>query len=318
MDMLRARVYLALLTGAPVTSLLPAGELPGGGRSPAAGPASGAASAHPAFGFPSVTVNLTLPLATWLGGSDSPGHCAGFGPLDAAEARDLADVIAGQAGNRWCLTFTDAGGRPVLHGCVRAGPPSGRRRARTAAGPRDGPTAGTRDGSTAGTRDGPEAGTRDGPEAGTPDGARAGPRDRRGAGSRDGHRAWNSEKPTTGTRGGPRAGPRGTWTFTFTLLTGDGCDHAWETPGYRPSPALRHLIEARHGICVFPGCGRPATQCDLDHTVPHERGGRTCLCNLAPLCRRHHKAKQAPGWRLQQPAPGTLIWTTPSGRCYLR
>jgi hypothetical protein len=107
-----------------------------------------------------------------------------------------------------------------------------------------------------------------------------------------------------------------TWTFTFTPLTGGGCDHAWETPAYRPPPTLRHLIEIRHDTCVFPGCRRPAIQCDLDHTIAYERGGRTCLCNLAPLCRRHHEAKQAPGWRLEQSTPGKLTWTTPSGRCY--
>jgi len=38
--------------------------------------------------------------------------------------------------------------------------------------------------------------------------------------------------------------------------------------------------------------------------------------SLVPLCRRHHQAKQAPGWHLSQTAPGTLTWTTPSGRRY--
>ena len=37
---------------------------------------------------------------------------------------------------------------------------------------------------------------------------------------------------------------------------------------------------------------------------------------LAPLCRRHHGAKQAPGWHLQQEIPGTLTWTLPSGRTH--
>jgi hypothetical protein len=37
--------------------------------------------------------------------------------------------------------------------------------------------------------------------------------------------------------------------------------------------------------------------------------------NLAPLC-RHHRAKQAQGWRLEQPEPGFLKWRTPSGRTY--
>jgi hypothetical protein len=32
------------------------------------------------------------------------------------------------------------------------------------------------------------------------------------------------------------------------------------------------------------------------------------------LCRRHHGAKQVPGWRLEQPEPGLLTWTLPSRR----
>ena len=28
--------------------------------------------------------------------------------------------------------------------------------------------------------------------------------------------------------------------------------------------------------------------------------------------------KQAPGWHLEQPHPGELIWTTPSGRTYTK
>ena len=53
-----------------------------------------------------------------------------------------------------------------------------------------------------------------------------------------------------------------------------------------------------------------------DHTLAYETGGKTCLCNLAPLCRRHHQVKQTPGWTLEQTTPGTLTWTTPSGRRY--
>ena len=102
----------------------------------------------------------------------------------------------------------------------------------------------------------------------------------------------------------------------MTLLTGSGCDHAWETHAYRPSAGLRHLVDLRHSTCVFPGCRRPAAQCDADHTLAYDRGGRTCLCNLAPLCRHHHQAKQSPGWALDQTTPGVLIWTTPSGRRY--
>jgi hypothetical protein len=93
-------------------------------------------------------------------------------------------------------------------------------------------------------------------------------------------------------------------------------DHAWETPAYRPSDALRHLVNIRHATCVFPGCRRPAVQCDTDHTLAYEDGGKTCLCNLAPLCRHHHQVKQTPGWTLDHTIPGTLTWTTPAGRRY--
>jgi hypothetical protein len=94
------------------------------------------------------------------------------------------------------------------------------------------------------------------------------------------------------------------------------CDHARAETGYHPSRALQHLIRARSATCTAPGCGRPAARCDLDHTTAWDQGGRTCECNLAPLCRHHHRCKQAEGWRLTQPEPGILVWRTPSGRTY--
>jgi len=99
------------------------------------------------------------------------------------------------------------------------------------------------------------------------------------------------------------------------LETGD-CSHPRESPRYRPSSVLRHLITIRQPTCSFPGCRRPATRCDQDHTVPYDQGGRTCECNLSPLCRRHHRCKQAEGWCLGQPEPGVLVWHTPAGRTY--
>jgi hypothetical protein len=104
--------------------------------------------------------------------------------------------------------------------------------------------------------------------------------------------------------------------ITVMPLAAGTCDHPNEEPGYKPSRRLRHLIRARDRTCSFPGCRRPAGQCDLDHTVPYESGGRTCECNLAPLCRRHHRCKQSSGWQLNQPEPGILVWTTPAGRTY--
>ncbi len=94
------------------------------------------------------------------------------------------------------------------------------------------------------------------------------------------------------------------------------CGHSRESAGYVPPPRLRHLVRVRQRRCSFRGCRRAAVRCDLDHTVPFEAGGRTCECNLAPLCRRHHRAKQVPGWQLSQDRPGEMTWRLPSGREY--
>jgi len=107
------------------------------------------------------------------------------------------------------------------------------------------------------------------------------------------------------------------FTLTIDPLARGTCDHRHQEPAYQPSRRLRHLVEARTPTCTAPGCQQPATRCDLDHTIPYDRGGRTCECDLAPLCRHHHRCKQAGGWRLDQPAPGIMTWTTPSGRHYV-
>jgi hypothetical protein len=82
---------------------------------------------------------------------------------------------------------------------------------------------------------------------------------------------------------------------------------------YRPPAALRRQVMERDGRCMAPSCRRPAHQADLDHTVPFHRGGATCACNLAVLCRHHHRLKQRPGWRVIHLWPGILLWITPTG-----
>src|SRR5215831_10399061 len=150
MDQLRAQVYLALLTGQPFTALTGRGT-PLGDRCTGTSP-GGSAFGGPRPGTyghgPVGAVNLTMPLATWLGLSDAPGHAAGYGPLDAADSRDLAARLAGQPGSRWCITLTGEDGRPVAHGCARRGPgPSGRSRPP----PRRPPRSGSARGSPRGT-----------------------------------------------------------------------------------------------------------------------------------------------------------------------
>jgi hypothetical protein len=125
------------------------------------------------------------------------------------------------------------------------------------------------------------------------------------------HPPLGSGPPGTGPPGSPL-----TLTTPLIPLARGPCDHARAEIGYHPSRKLQHLIRARSATCTAPGCRRPAARCDLDHTVPWDQGGRTCECGLAPLCRHHHRCKQAEGWRLEQPEPGLLVWRVPSGRTY--
>jgi hypothetical protein len=91
------------------------------------------------------------------------------------------------------------------------------------------------------------------------------------------------------------------------------CTHANAASGYRIPDRMRDLIEVRDQDCGFPICRRPASRCDLDHTVPYDQGGPTCPCNISPGCRHDHRMKGSTAWRLRQPRPGTLVWTAPSG-----
>jgi len=140
MDQLRARAFTARLTGQPLDSLLPAlaahdgtgadpaGPGPGTGAGPAgqnvATDGASGAAAGPA-GWPAGlggSVNLTMPAAAWLGQCDRPGQLSGLGAADAGTCRDVADTLARNPSAQWCVTLIGRDGRPVAHGCARAGP----------------------------------------------------------------------------------------------------------------------------------------------------------------------------------------------------
>jgi len=138
---------------------------------------------------------------------------------------------------------------------------------------------------------------------------------RAGPGTRDGPQ---------GSGPGPSPGPRELIRQFLTRLgiTPDpiavtSCDHHDAEPGYTPSRKLRHKIHARTPTCSYWGCRRPAQQCDDDHTIAWDSGGLSCECNIAPLCRRHHRMKQRECWTLTQPEPGIMIWEAPSRRRYV-
>ncbi|UGU22085.1 HNH endonuclease signature motif containing protein [Mycobacterium avium] len=86
---------------------------------------------------------------------------------------------------------------------------------------------------------------------------------------------------------------------------------------YTPSAALADFVRCRDLTCRWPGCDRPATECDLDHTIPYAEGGPTHASNLKCYCRTHHLVKTFWGWREQQLPDATLILTSPAGQTYV-
>jgi hypothetical protein len=224
--------------------------------------------------------HLTVPLGTLLGLADRPGELTGLGPVDPTLARDLARASAAHPKTSWCFTVTDQEGHAIGHGCARPEPRSRRKRGHRKRGHR--------------------------PQARAPrSGFTFTPEDR--PGPPGGYGTWRF---TTGAPGQPDL------LVEIEPIPIDTCDHRREAKGHDPGVMLRHLTEIRHATCTGPTCRRPAGRSDFEHNVPYEAGGRTCMCNGGPKCRREHRLKQDPRWKVEQLTPGTFRWTTPSGRQY--
>ncbi|MBI1349918.1 MAG: HNH endonuclease, partial [Actinomycetales bacterium] len=86
---------------------------------------------------------------------------------------------------------------------------------------------------------------------------------------------------------------------------------------YAISDLQRRLISLRDGTCRFPGCTRPAENCEIDHATAYDSGGRTDLDNLGPLCKHHHQLKTHGGWHITAShRTGHCTWRSPLGRIY--
>jgi len=265
--------------------------------------------AWPADGRP-VTglLDVTLPWTTLAGLTGGPGMLGRIGPVTPAQARQLADAAENDPAAQWRVIVTNAAGQAIAVTRLR------RRTRRTRAGP------------------GP-------PGEGVPSGAglvgratviisrdtiRCTPAGRSrwpggGSGPELSARTGDSSPPggmaATALQAAARALDRALAQAAADAAAG-GCAHAEESPGYRPPPRLREHVTARDLTCRYPTCGQPAWRADLDHTIPHDQGGRTCPCNLGGGCRKHHILKQDPRWKLEQTRPGEFTWTTAAGRTY--
>lgn len=93
-----------------------------------------------------------------------------------------------------------------------------------------------------------------------------------------------------------------------------GTPLALDRTTYRVPTALRRWLDVTSPTCAFPGCGRPARDCDLDHLHAWSEGGTTDDDNLDPECRHHHRLRHETRWAASRdPDTGDLEWTTPLG-----
>jgi hypothetical protein len=228
-------------------------------------------------------IGLTIPAVTLLGLADRPAEMPGIGAIDPGLARDLASAAARNPRSTWCFTVTDSQGHAIGHGCARPAP----------------------------------AGRQKRPEPGAP-GAPGGPDP-------------PSRARFTFTSAGPPGpdGGYGTWRLSTGIpgqrdllldiepIPTEHCDHRHQAKGHDPGVKLRHLTQVRHATCTGPGCRRPSTNCDFEHDIPYEAGGRTCMCNGNPKCRRDHRMKQDPRWKAEQLPSGDVRWTLPCGRQHI-
>jgi hypothetical protein len=105
---------------------------------------------------------------------------------------------------------------------------------------------------------------------------------------------------------------------------------------YEIPDRISQRVKLKRPTCVFPHCTRTSAKVDLDHIdeyVPPDQGGppgQTATDRLAPLCRRHHRAKTHPSpvpsdeacsttiaWDYEQLTPTTWLWTSPHSLRFL-
>jgi hypothetical protein len=251
-------------------------------------------------------INLVVPAGTLFGWDTTPTEAGGWGLLDADQTRAIVAAASQHLATRWCLTLLGSDGTAAAHGCSPGQHPWTPHEHHDAQSTQDQQDSarlnGSRPPNLADLGGGP--GAHRAPPPGTP-----GP-------------SHPADQPRTS---GPRMPARGQVELLAELLrrlnitpepiASGGCDHAAAEPRYTPGRKLAHLVRARSATCDAPGCAAQAIHADLDHTTPYP-DGPTDQCNLGPKCRRHHKAKQAPGWKVEQPEPGVTRWTLPSGRTH--
>ena len=109
------------------------------------------------------------------------------------------------------------------------------------------------------------------------------------------------------------AGEASSWTRILTHPV-TGVPLTLDRTRYRVTAGLRRWLGVTSPTCVFPGCARPARECDVDHLTAWAEGGTTDDDNLEPECRHHHRLRHDSLWQPTHDSDtGTLRWRSPLG-----
>jgi Domain of unknown function (DUF222) len=244
-------------------------------------------------------LDLRVPWATMFGNSSEPGHLGRIGPITPVQARHLADLAISDPAVQWRVIVTSHDGQAQAVTRVSRVP--------IRAGPR---------GSPADAADAPPGNGSDQSDCHTGLVGRVTVTISRD----DLDDPPPDELPAILARvlrAAEDAAQRADLQIAADAEAAGRCAHGEASTAYRPPTRVWEYVTARDMTCRFPTCRQPAWRCDLDHTTPYDKGGKTCPCNLGGLCRFHHQLKQHVLWRLAQRVPGVFTWTTPVGRTYV-
>jgi hypothetical protein len=251
----------------------------GGSGDGPAGPGGGPA---PGGGVRSRGLELRVRLSTLLDCDDCPAELAGWGPVHAGLARDLAATLER---GQWRFAIVDEQGRLLTAGITRARP--------TVADRVELP---------------PRAG--DVVELQVPAGLLA----ELAAADRVSLGIWRTVIADLARQQERAEADRAT--STNRPDGGDPDCFAGDAARRMPGAAQRRYLQLRDRRCVGVGCRAPARGADADHTRDHARGGPSLPGNLGHLCKHDHLVKHEGGWRLDQPEPGLFRWTSRLGQRY--
>jgi hypothetical protein len=292
-------------------------------------------------------VNLIVPAATLFGWGTGPAQAASWGLLDHVETGSVVTAASRHPRTRWCVTLTNESGEAIAHACARGqhpwppetfgtqtSPPSSKNPSTppgspghsTPSGLSTPPSAPHSSGSSHPPRPPHPPHPPHPPGSSRPPGSSHSPSSCPPSTACPVGLPQSREPGDSRESGGMRDGPTPEQSVmlrdwlqdlncTFRPIARGTCDHANAEDRYTPSRTLKHLVRARSATCDAPACDAQAICTDLDHTVPHP-AGPTDECNLGPRCRTHHRCKQAPDWKVEQPEPGVTRWTLPSGRIH--